>query len=173
MSNFAKVAAQVANNVYKHRVAEGHDAEWQRVYSLISDLYKENALTYSKLTRLQSNFVGPELSQLEKIAEAVLMTGDQLSVFARDFYEGKYEMEPSEVVYGDAGGAPMPNPEVHEPAPAAPSEPLVPMMPPPASAEADTAEEPDKASQDNFDIPVEMVDEEEPEEDESKEEDTE
>ena len=84
------------------------DADWQRVNSYIADVLKDAHVLYAKLARLQGDFGGAELDQLQKISEAVLVLGDELSVFSKDFYDGKYRMQQSEFTYGDQGGAPIP-----------------------------------------------------------------
>lgn len=113
-SKFAKVAVQVRDNLLSNRTAADKDSEWQRVNSYIGDVLKDAHTLYAKLVRLQGDFTGIELDKLEKVSEATLAIGDELSVFARDFTDGKYEMEPSEFIYGDKGGEPIPNPEAHK-----------------------------------------------------------
>ncbi len=129
-SNFAKVASEVhkaisvgeskpkskifnkvAREVHWNITAVDRAAEWQRVNSAIADILKDQSMSYSKLARLQGDFAGPELDNLQKIAESILMIGDEMSKFAKSFYDGKFRMQESEIVYGEQGGAPMKNPD--------------------------------------------------------------
>lgn len=125
MSNFAKIAAQVAANITTATAADS-DAEWQRVNSYIADVLKDSHVLYAKLARLQGDFVGEEFERLSKISEAVLHIGDELSGFSKAFYEGKYDMAQSGFSYGTPSGgqapqqAPAPQPQ-QAPAPAAPA----------------------------------------------------
>lgn len=144
MSNFAKIAAEVAANI-KTATAADSDAEWQRVNSYIADVLKDSHVLYAKLARLQGDFIGEEFDRLSKISEAVLHIGDELSSFSKAFYDGKYDMAQSEFSYGSPPGgqspqqapapqqAPSPAPEASKPAPEAPS---------PAPEEAPAPEEP-------------------------------
>lgn len=111
MSIFSKTAADVVKTLTYHLSTEERDAEWQRVNSAIADILKDAHMGYSKLARLQSDFAGEELARLSKISEATLAIGDELSKFAKAFYEGKYEMLQKEFVYGENGGSPVPNSE--------------------------------------------------------------
>jgi hypothetical protein len=116
-SQFSKIAANISGRIRRH-VSKDRDGEWQRVNSYIADTLKDTHVLYAKLARLQGDFAGAELSQLQKISEAVLVLGEELSVFSKEFYQGKYEMQESEFIYGDTGGSPVPNPDA---APAPPS----------------------------------------------------
>lgn len=93
-----------------------HDAEWQRVNSYIADVLKDTHVLYAKLARLQGDFIGAELSELEKIASNVLDLGEQLSVFMKAFHEGDASMM-KEKTFGGGSGAPPGTPP-----PAIPSE---------------------------------------------------
>ena len=140
MSRFTKKAAQVRDKLNQRRFAADRDSEWQRVNSYIADILKDTHVLYAKLARLQGDFAGAELDKLHKISEAVLLLGEEISRFSKDFYEGKYEMQQSEFIYGENGGAPKPNPEAKpEPSESAPpaggAEPPVPPPPPPPPAE--------------------------------------
>lgn len=121
MSNFSKVAAEVASALSNGRTAAAadKDADWQRVNSYIADVLKDSHVLYAKLARLQGDFAGEELDRLIKVSEAVLRIGDELSGFSKAFFEGKYDMAESEFTYGEPGSG----------APAAPS------APPPQSVE--------------------------------------
>lgn len=110
-SRFAQVASDVLSDMKGHIAGADRDAEWMRVNSYIADILKDSHVLYSKLARLQSDFGGAELDRLQKVAEGVLTLGDELSTFARDFYEGKYMMQQSEVTYGEQGGAPIQTPD--------------------------------------------------------------
>ena len=111
MSTFTKVAGSVAKAFGSRVSTEDHNAEWQRVNSYIADVLKDSHVLYAKLARLQGDFSGEELAKLSKVSQAVLAIGDELSVFSKAFYEGKYEILQSEFTYGETGGAPIPNPK--------------------------------------------------------------
>ena len=84
------------------------DAEWQRVNSYIADVLKDTHVLYAKLARLQGDFIGRELDELEKISESVLSLGEELSQFSKAFYEGKLSMAEGDLAYGTPpGGAPQ------------------------------------------------------------------
>ncbi len=176
MSLFSKVAKTVSNNLHRNTLSVAdRDAEWQRVNSYIADVLKDAHVLYAKLARLQGDFAGAELDGLQKISEAVLILGDELSTFSKDFYEGKYLMQQSEFTYGEQGGAPIPNPGAGTPQPPPPPDKKGPPPPPPDGGGAPKApaappppppvaegEEPD-----TYDAPEEeepSEDEEEPEE---------
>jgi hypothetical protein len=107
---FARIAAELAGT----RLAYGdepeqpseqqHDADWQRVNSYIADVLKDAHVLYSKLARLQGDFVGGELDHLEKISSKVLDLGEQLSTFMKAFHEGDASMMKEKQFGG--GGAP-------------------------------------------------------------------
>lgn len=109
--SFSRLAAQIAGSV---RVAdEGqqpseHDAEWQRVNSYIADVLKDAHVLYAKLARLQGDFIGPELSELEKIASSVLDLGEQLSLFMKAFHDGDASMMKEKTFGGGGGGGAPP-----------------------------------------------------------------
>lgn len=98
-SAFAKVASDVKAAMAR-RAGTDRDAEWHRVNSYIADVLKDSHVLYAKLARLQNDFAGHELEDLEKISENVLGLGKSLSQFSKDFYDGKYAMTPSETQYG-------------------------------------------------------------------------
>lgn len=91
------------------------NAEWQRVNSYIADVLKDAHVLYSKLARLQGDFVGSELTELEKISDDVLDLGERLSLFMKSFHTGEASML-KESQFGGApeGGAPpgTPPPQV-------------------------------------------------------------
>src|SRR5512135_351358 len=105
---FAATAAEVSRTLRKHISAVDREAEWQRVHSYIADVLKDTHVLYAKLARLEGDFAGEELSRLERISEAVLTLGNELSAFSKAFYEGKYDMAQSDFTYGEGGGEPPP-----------------------------------------------------------------
>jgi hypothetical protein len=101
-SRFAQVAAEISKTLSVVKIAAtDRDSEWQRVNSYIADVLKDSHVLYAKLARLQSDFTGHELNELEKISEDVLSIGEALSHFSKAFYEGKLQMAESNVVYGE------------------------------------------------------------------------
>jgi hypothetical protein len=108
MSSFNRVAAEIRNELFRDRVSAlvEKDPEWQRVNTYIADVLKDSHTLYAKLTRLQSDFDGKELEALQVISEGVLKLGDQLSVFAKNYYEGK--LTSAEVSYGDKSVVDLP-----------------------------------------------------------------
>jgi hypothetical protein len=107
-TEFSRVASQVQKELAGRVAAEDRDAEWQRVNSYVADVLKDSHVLYAKLARLQGDFSGEELARLSRISEAVLAIGDELSLFSKGFYEGKYDMLQSGFEYGPDGGAPIP-----------------------------------------------------------------
>ncbi len=109
MSRFASVAEDVAKQVSLHLAAADRDADWQRVNSYIADVLKDAHVLYAKLARLQGDFAGGELDELEKISEGVLAIGGKLARFSKAFYEGTVELH-EKGVYGEDkktfGGSP-------------------------------------------------------------------
>lgn len=86
--------------------AQERDAEWQRVNSYIADVLKDAHVLYSKLARLQGDFIGEEQQQLEEISEKVLDIGGSLSEFMKQFHSGELNML-KESTFGHPGtGAP-------------------------------------------------------------------
>lgn len=106
VSIFASVAAEVQREISNIPVVAStdRDAEWQRVNSYIADVLKDSHVLYAKLARLQGDFTGHELRELEKISEDVLSVGEMLSHFSKNFYDGKINMADSQTQYGDDGG---------------------------------------------------------------------
>ena len=104
MTNFAAVSRSIESTLRKHLAAVDRDAEWQRVNSYIADVLKDAHVLYAKLARLQGDFGGAELTELEKISEGVLGLGGKLSEFSKAFYEGSTSMQLSDV-YGEGEGA--------------------------------------------------------------------
>jgi hypothetical protein len=105
MNTFNRIALEVQNSLSRYATSE-KDAEWQRVNSYIADTLKDAHVLYAKLARLQGDFVGNELEELEKISENVLTIGGKLSSFSKAFYEGKLRMNEGEV-YGEDMEHPM------------------------------------------------------------------
>ncbi len=105
---FSDVASDVAGRVAygEEPVEQQHDADWQRVNSYIADVLKDAHVLYSKLARLQGDFIGGELDHLEKISSKVLDLGEQLSTFMKAFHEGDASMMKEKQFGGQPGGAP-------------------------------------------------------------------
>ncbi len=123
---FSKVAAEVRDRVrlaYGDPTAQGqgqpapseHDAEWQRVNSYVADVLKDTHVLYAKLARLQGDFIGAELDELEKISSDVLDLGEKLSMFMKAFHEGDATMM-KEKSFGGGQGAPPGTPAPQIPA---------------------------------------------------------
>jgi len=115
-SRFAALSAEVAQTLRQRHAAVDREAEWQRVHSYIADVLKDTHVLYAKLARLEGDFAGEELSRLERVSEAVLALGNELSAFSKAFYEGKYDMAQTEFAYGEkpsgkGGETPPPAPE--------------------------------------------------------------
>lgn len=108
-THFAAVASEVERVLsLKYRLAlDDRDQEWQRVNSYLADVLKDTHVLYAKLARLQGDFVGPELSELEKISEKVLDLGEELSRFMKAFHEGDASMF-KQKVFGGEPGEPVP-----------------------------------------------------------------
>lgn len=139
-SIFSKVAKEVSSNIQRFSAIE-RSAEWQRVFSSIADCLKDASMLHSKLARLQIDFSGDELSNLEHIGEAVLAIGDELSKFSKDFHEGKFRMQEQDSIYGGQHEqqAPSPTP-APAPTPAPTPAPAPAPTPAPAQPEADYEE---------------------------------
>ena len=103
MNAFNRVALQIFQHMNPRISASDKDAEWQRVNSYIADILKDAHVLYAKLARVQGDFAGSELEDLEKISEDVLNIGGKLSAFSKAFYEGKVNMNESEA-YGESDG---------------------------------------------------------------------
>lgn len=105
-SAFSRVAAEVHTQLARKISvsAVNKDAEWQRVNSYIADTLKDSAMLYSKLARLQGDFVGEELDRLKQISEVVLTINEELSGFSKAFNEGKLDMAESVHQYGNEPG---------------------------------------------------------------------
>lgn len=115
--NFPRLASELfqrLSGATRVTVSADKDADWQRVNSYIADTLKDTHVLYAKLARLQGDFAGTELEELRVISESVLSLGSQLSKFSKEFDQGNYEMQQSQFVYGDQGGAPMPNPAAQQ-----------------------------------------------------------
>lgn len=98
------------------------DQEWQRVNSYVADVLKDTHVLYAKLARLQGDFAGSELGELEKISESVLNLGEQLSRFMKAFHEGDATMLKSKIFGGGSSAPPAPD-APPAPAPDAPPAP--------------------------------------------------
>ena len=97
MGKFKSAAQKVYEDVKSLRLAgTDRDAEWQRVNSYIADVLKDSHVLYAKLARLQGDFGGEELMNLEKISEYVLEIGGKLSSFSKAFYEGRADISTDE-----------------------------------------------------------------------------
>jgi hypothetical protein len=109
-ARFSQIAAEVQRFMALRTAATDQDAEWQRVHSYIADVLKDAHVLYAKLARLEGDFAGEEAVNLERISEAVLTIGEELSNFSKAFYDGRYSMQQSSFTYGEEGGAPIPAP---------------------------------------------------------------
>jgi hypothetical protein len=125
MSHLNSVARSVFKTLSTNRLAASadKDAEWQRVNSYIADVLKDAHVLYAKLARLQGDFTGHELSELETISEGVLGIGGKLSTFSKAFNEGKAKMSESDIygsddVFGGEAPSPAPMPVPESPVPA-------------------------------------------------------
>jgi len=117
-------AASVVNRELSNRIAfVDRDAEWQRVHSYIADALKDLHVLYAKLARLQGDFGGSELENLNEISEKVLDLGEQMSKFSREFSKGDLRMVQSMTFEGGQGQGrqPSPNPQSPEEPPMSPS----------------------------------------------------
>lgn len=102
---FCQIAKSVASRV-ETAAAKDRDQEWQRVNSYIADVLKDVHVLYSKLARLQGDFVDPERSTLESVSENVLDLGEELSRFMKAFHTGEADMLGQSSFGGGEGGAP-------------------------------------------------------------------
>lgn len=103
--SFSHVAAEVRD--YAAQAPE-RDAEWQRVNSYIADVLKDAHVLYSKLARLQGDFIGPEQAELEAISSKVLDLGEELSAFMKAFHKGEASMMKEKQFGGQEGGGGAP-----------------------------------------------------------------
>ena len=104
---FSKIAAEISVMIQSRtriKTAAERDAEWHRVNSYIADILKDVHMTYAKLARLQSDFTGDELVQLEELSERILSLGSSMSKFSKAFYDGQFNMLPAETTFGGGGG---------------------------------------------------------------------
>jgi len=104
---FSKIAAEISVMIQSRtriKTAAERDAEWHRVNSYIADILKDVHMTYAKLARLQSDFTGDELVQLEELSERILSLGSSMSKFSKAFYEGQFNMLPADTTFGGGGG---------------------------------------------------------------------
>ncbi len=108
-TTFARLAAEIAGTPRMAQEPSEHDAEWQRVNSYIADVLKDAHVLYAKLARLQGDFIGGELNELEKISSSVLELGEKLSLFMKAFHDGDASMMKEKTFGGgdgSGGGAP-------------------------------------------------------------------
>lgn len=105
---FSRVALEALQALGPAPVAQAEhperDSEWQRVNSYIADVLKDAHVLYSKLARLQGDFIGSELTELESISSKVLDLGEELSRFMKAFHEGEASMMKEKQFGGGAGG---------------------------------------------------------------------
>jgi hypothetical protein len=117
-TSFSRVAADVRSFMESRRnsvaASSDKDAEWQRVHSYIADVLKDAHVLYAKLARLEGDFAGEEATNLERISEAVLTIGEELSHFSKAFYEGKYDMRESTFTYGEESESTSPPPTSYD-----------------------------------------------------------
>ena len=122
MSRFSRIAAEVdaalshpvrpiepfreVASGLREAAAKDRDQEWQRVNSYIADVLKDIHVLYSKLARLQGDFIDPERSTLEHVSENVLDLGEELSRFMKQFHTGEADMLGQSSFGGGEGGAP-------------------------------------------------------------------
>ena len=124
MSYINDVAREINEKLSTRVAASDRDVEWQRVNSLIADVLKDAHVLYAKLARLQGDFAGGELNDLEKISEGVLSIGGKLSSFSKAFYEGRVTMTEADVygeedrpLFGGSEAPSSPAPEMSDLAP--------------------------------------------------------
>ena len=115
MNAFKKVALGIADNLNSRLAVSDADSEWQRVNTYIADVLKDAHVLYAKLARLQGDFGGEELKNLERISESVLGIGGKLSSFSKAFYEGKVKMSDTET-FGETPSEPSFEPPAPAPA---------------------------------------------------------
>lgn len=174
-SLLSKTAATVQSSMKKIAFVD-RDAEWQRVHSYIADALKDMHVLYAKLARLQGDFSGTELEELDAISESVLDLGEKMSKFSREFSQGNLRMMDSSPFQGDpnGGGGGQPPPPAPAPPPAPEGAPIPEEGPAPeeASGEAEEPESEEKVpvivEESEGPGPEEWADEEAPEEEEGK-----
>lgn len=120
-NKFRRVATAVERSVsLRHGIAtDERDQEWQRVNSYVADVLKDTHVLYAKLARLQGDFTGSELEELESVSDKVLELGEQLSRFMKDFHNGAASMLTSKLF----GGGESPPGQSGQPGPTAPPTP--------------------------------------------------
>jgi hypothetical protein len=162
-SAFSQVASQISENFRKIRMAsDGEiDADWKRVNSYIADILKECSMLYAKLARLQADFNGEELKNIQRISEGVLVLGDEMSNFSKEFYEGTYKMQPSDVLYGGYS-------DNNQQPPQGVSPPTPPMNPLPPPSEPSDPEDGSDGSDEDYQVDLKS-EEEDSENDDNKE----
>lgn len=163
LKNFQLAALKTARSLSLkyHLSVDEHDQEWQRVNSYVADILKDTHVLYAKLARLQGDFIGAELSELESISEQVLDLGEVLSKFMKAFHSGDASMLKTKS-FGNPGQAPVP-PVPSESVPPAPDA-------PPVERTDDDYESEIRSEEDGeFEEFDEEFDEEEPTEEEPKE----
>lgn len=102
-TRFASLSSSVERvlALRSHVALDERDQEWQRVNSYIADVLKDTHVLYAKLARLQGDFAGPELTELDRISEKVLDLGEELSRFMKSFHEGDASMLKQNVFGGE------------------------------------------------------------------------
>lgn len=159
-NKFRRVAAAVERSVsLRCNIAtDERDQEWQRVNSYVADVLKDTHVLYAKLARLQGDFTGSELEELESVSDKVLELGEQLSRFMKDFHNGAASMLTSKLFGGGEG----PPGQSGQPAPPAPE---------PERTEVDYESEIRSEEDGEFSEFEEVEEEEEPAKDEGSDDD--
>jgi hypothetical protein len=153
-----RAASRVASS--EVRIANDRDADWQRVNSYVADVLKDTHVLFAKLARLQGDFAGDELAEIQRISEGVLGIGQDLSKFSKSFDKGELSMVESNFKYGEQGGAPISGPpQEGPPAPPPPANPAPPPAPPPPAPEGEDEDEDEEDEEDgeDYDVEVEFV----------------
>lgn len=148
---FHQTARSVASRV-DVAAAKDRDQEWQRVNSYIADVLKDAHVLYSKLARLQGDFVSPERDELETISGSVLDLGEQLSQFMKKFHSGEADMLGQSAFGGGEGGAPEGTPP-----PTIPGE----FEEVPGAEGPEGEEAPKEKSEEDFDTEIQLEEEDE------------
>lgn len=102
-SLLSRTAMTVRSNMKRVAFVD-RDAEWQRVHSYIADALKDMHVLYAKLARLEGDFSGTELEEIDAISESVLDLGEKMSKFSREFSQGNIRMMESPTFHGGDGG---------------------------------------------------------------------
>ena len=112
--NFEDITTMIKDSYGIHRIAvENEDADWQRVNSYVADIVKDIMLTYSKLARLRSDFVGSELAKIGGVSNKVREVGEIMLAFSKAFNANEYSIakkehgEKDSEDYSEGGGPPV------------------------------------------------------------------